>query len=195
MTGLDLHNGSQTVNSTTYSTALYATVANSIIRQHVEFYCGGACDKGGSSVTRPLFLYLPHQAVHVGNVPEPSHPEYALDQAPMEYIEKFAHVEDAMRRNLSAMVLAMDEAAGNVTASLKVHGLWNDTVFIMSTDNGGPTGDRASNYPLNGGKGTLWQGGVRGIGFIAGGNLAQFGFQGLPRVSYSLIHISDCASQ
>eukprot|EP01047_Picozoa_sp_COSAG01_P041737 COSAG01_NODE_3598_length_5891_cov_36.754662_9_plen_31_part_00 len=29
----------------------------------------------------------------------------------------------------------MDEAAGNVTRSLEVHGLWDDTLFIMSTDN------------------------------------------------------------
>lgn len=53
----------------------------------------------------------------------------------------------------------------------------------------GPTNKRASNWPLKGGKGSLWQGGVRGIGFIAGGDLASFGFMGLPRVSHSLIHI------
>ena len=37
----------------------------------------------------------------------------------------------------------------------------------------------------------MWQGGVRGVGFIAGGDLASFGFSGLPRVSHSLLHISD----
>ena len=55
-------------------------------------------------MAKPLFLYLPHQAVHVGNAAEDSHPSYALDQAPIEYIERYAWVEDVERRNLSAMV-------------------------------------------------------------------------------------------
>ena len=56
--------------------------------------------------------------------------------------------------------------------------MWNDTLFIFSTDNGGPTKEMASNYPLKGGKAQLWEGGVRGVGFVAGGDLARFGFEG-----------------
>ena len=84
--------------------------------------------------TKPLFLYLPYQAVHVGNKPTPAHPEYGLDQAPAHYIEPYSAVADAQRRNLSGMVAAMDEAAGNVTDALKLHGLWDNTLFIFSTD-------------------------------------------------------------
>jgi arylsulfatase B/arylsulfatase I/J len=189
VTGLDLHNGSKVVNSSEYSTTLYTTEAHRIIAAHAaEHGVGGVGADGRVAMTKPLFLYLPHQAVHVGNIAEASHPEYAKDQAPAEYIAKFAHVEDEQRRNLSAMVNCMDEAAGNVTDSLQAHGLWQDTILIVSTDNGGPTGERASNYPLHGGKGSLWQGGVRGIGFVAGGDLASFGFGGFPRISHSLIH-------
>ena len=228
VTGLDLHNGTEVANSSEYSTTLYTTEADRIIAAHAAQHGIGSASAAGGRVrmTKPLFLYLPHQAVHVGNLPEDSHPEYSRDQAPAEYIERFQHIEDEQRRNLSAMVFAMDEAAKNVTDSLKTHGLWQvrdfptrptsatltssdvlwrpdvtrglialhfrqETIFIASTDNGGPTGQRASNYPLNGAKGSLWQGGVRGMGFVAGGDLTSLGFENFPRVSTSLIHVSD----
>ena len=181
VTGLDLHRGAANINISKYSTVMYTEEAARIVREHAETFAASV----------PLFLYLPHQAVHVGNKPESSHPEYALDQAPQEYINRYSWVTDERRRNLSAMITVMDEAAGNITSVLKEVDMWNDTLFIMSTDNGGPTAQMASNYPLRGGKGTLWEGGVRGIGFLTGGNLAQFGIKNVPRVSRGLLHVSD----
>ncbi len=64
-------------------------------------------------------------------------------------------------------------------------------MFKFSTDNGGPVSQKASNYPLRGGKGTLWEGGVRGIGFVTGGNLSHVGVGGAPRISNALAHITD----
>mmetsp|Transcript_28692 Transcript_28692/g.86135 ORF Transcript_28692/g.86135 Transcript_28692/m.86135 type:complete len:491 (-) Transcript_28692:234-1706(-) len=191
VTGLDLHRDKAPANSSRYSTVLYTDEADAVISGHAAKYAVGDRINGRVPMSKPMFLYLPHQAVHVGNVPTETHPEYALDQVPMRYLEPYMHVANVQRRNLSGMVSAMDEAAGNVTNSLKAAGMWKDTIFIFSTDNGGPQGDQASNYPLRGGKGSLWQGGVRGIGFVAGGDLASFGFTGLPRVSYALMHVSD----
>ena len=52
----------------------------------------------------------------------------------------------------AAMVSAMDDAIGNVTATLHEQGLLNNSIIIFSTDNGGPAGgfdmNYASNYPL-----------------------------------------------
>eukprot|EP00035_Acanthoeca_spectabilis_P010021 m.176584 g.176584 ORF g.176584 m.176584 type:complete len:527 (-) comp14903_c0_seq4:1937-3517(-) len=189
VTGLDLHNGREVFNSTEYSTIFYTDEASAVIAAHAAKY---AVSSQGDRVTMstPLFLYLPYQAVHVGNKPEISHPEYGLNQAPQWYVDMYADVADPARRNLSAMITVMDEAAGNVTAALQTAGMWKDTIFIFSTDNGGPL-PTSSNYPLFGGKGSLWQGGVRGVGFVCGGDLASFGFGNLPRLSHVLIHVSD----
>lgn len=52
-----------------------------------------------------------------------------------------------------------------MTASLKAHGMLEDTLIVFTTDNGGPAdnfnGNMACNWPLRGTKRTLWEGGVR----------------------------------
>ena len=50
------------------------------------------------------------------------------------------------------MVSALDDAVGNITASLKAKKMLDNTVIIFSTDNGGPANgfdmNHASNWPL-----------------------------------------------
>lgn len=126
VSGWDLHRNRVTItNSTLYSTTLYTAEAGRLIAAHAQQLHNN---------TKPLFLYLPYQAVHVGNKPTSAHPEYGLDQAPAHYIKPYHAITDVQRRNLSGMVAAMDEAVGNVTTSLKSHGLWGNTLFIFSTD-------------------------------------------------------------
>ncbi len=57
-----------------------------------------------------------------------------LTKAPQDWIAKYDWVADIQRRNLSAMVGIMDQAAGNVTDALKSVGLWHDTIFVVSFD-------------------------------------------------------------
>jgi arylsulfatase A-like enzyme len=60
------------------------------------------------------------------------------------------------------MVAAEDEAIGKIIAAIEATGRRKNTLFVFSSDNGGPAPGRVtSNGPLRAGKGTLYEGGVR----------------------------------
>eukprot|EP00049_Salpingoeca_infusionum_P023044 m.10096 g.10096 ORF g.10096 m.10096 type:complete len:582 (-) comp5526_c0_seq1:2336-4081(-) len=102
----------------------------------------------------PLFLYLAYQAVH--------HPL----QAPDSYTAKFNDVfKDPNFRIYAGMVACLDDGIGRVMRAIKEAGIWDDTVIIFTSDNGGSVEqefeDGARNYPLRGGKHSIFEGGVR----------------------------------
>lgn len=51
-----------------------------------------------------------------------------------------------------------------------IQGMWEDTVFIFASDNGGSAVVGGDNGPLRGGKGFLYDGGLRAPAFIHFGN-------------------------
>jgi arylsulfatase A-like enzyme len=62
------------------------------------------------------------------------------------------------------MVEAMDLAVGKVMAKLDELGLRENTIVIFTSDNGGLStseGWPTSNLPLRGGKGWMYEGGIR----------------------------------
>ena len=73
----------------------------------------------------PTFVYAAFQSVH-----EPL-------QAPDEAIARYSEALGKHRRIYAAMVSVLDEAVGMVEKSYKDAGIWEQTITIFTTDNGG----------------------------------------------------------
>ncbi|EEC11891.1 arylsulfatase B precursor, putative, partial [Ixodes scapularis] len=128
--------------------------------------------------SQPLFLYLAYQSVH-GPL-----------EAPEENIMKFPYIGEENRTIFAGAVDALDQSVGEVLETLYEADMLDNTIIVLSTDNGGlPFGvqsNRGYNFPLRGAKGTLWEGGTRGSAFIWSPLLNQN-----RRVSDQMLHITD----
>lgn len=120
---------------------------------------------------RPFFAYLPFYSVHT--------PLMARADLQRKYEEKRARLglpatwgrEDFSDVRLvqehavyAGMVDAMDQAVGKVLAKLDELGLRDNTLVIFTSDNGGLStaeGWPTSNLPFRGGKGWMYEGGIR----------------------------------
>ena len=122
--------------------------------------------------TKPFFLYFASLAPH------------APYQAPKAEEDEYAStIQDPTRRTYAAMITSLDDQVGRIVAALEQRSLRENTLIIFSSDNGGPRSavvasgahskeEReaggvkqeslpASNGELRGGKGSLYEGGVR----------------------------------
>eukprot|EP00051_Salpingoeca_urceolata_P006709 m.88780 g.88780 ORF g.88780 m.88780 type:complete len:641 (-) comp14955_c0_seq1:114-2036(-) len=93
----------------------------------------------------PFFLYLPFQAVHTPYNPVP-------------------HWNN---NTYYGMLWDADVWVGNLIARLKAKGMWDNTLIVYSSDNGGV--EQGINYPLRGEKHSNWEGGMRTTAFVSGG--------------------------
>lgn len=80
-------------------------------------------------------------------------------------------------------------------ALLKKRQMWENTLVVFQTDNGGPsfTGSKhtANNYPHKGSKMSNWEGGIRGNAFVSGGFLARKAPQRVGSKLEGYTHICD----
>jgi len=120
---------------------------------------------------KPLFLYFAHQELHLP-LEGPPEPEYSENCKAL----KTSDPNGLHRHTLCTMMNRLDKAVGDFADMLKAKGMWEDTILWVTTDNGGMTqyvqdfpASASSNFPLRGGKATLFEGGVRGVSFVTGG--------------------------
>lgn len=147
--GFDWHRDDKECRDEGYSTHLIAKESVRLIKER--------------DAKKPLFLYVPFNAVH------------APHQVPDEYLKPYSHLK-GNRQKYAGMLAAMDEAVGQIAAAIDEAGMKKNTLFIFSSDNGGPNpGQITDNGPLRAGKGTLYEGGTRVVAFAAWEGVIQPG--------------------
>jgi arylsulfatase A-like enzyme len=115
---------------------------------------------------KPFFLYVPYTAVHLPvNEPE-------------EWLEKVPDtITSEIGRHYAACIMHLDDSVGKIRAELDRRGLTENTILVFTSDNGGSTATNntqpyppddspsgkvpASNAPLRGEKGSIYEGGIR----------------------------------
>lgn len=98
---------------------------------------------------KPFFLFLSYNAPHTPM------------QATQKYLDRFAHIDDKLRKTYAAMVSAVDDGVGRVLNTLDDLDLADETLVFFLSDNGGATNNGSRNSPLRDHKGTLYEGGLR----------------------------------
>jgi arylsulfatase I/J len=128
--------------------------------------------------------------VHASQAPDGFKPPHynACERGP-EIKKKFRAVQ-------RGMLACVDEGVANLTQALEQNryqaggqtvSMWERTLMLFTSDNGAPSRLAGNNYPLRGGKATLFEGGMRVLAFVAGGFLPP----SAPRRVDALLHAAD----
>lgn len=107
---------------------------------------------------QPFFLYMAHYAIHV-----PIDKDMRFYQ---KYIDKGMGPKEAA---YAALIEGMDKSLGDLMDWLEKNQQADNTIIIFMSDNGGLAAEpgwrdgtiHTQNYPLNSGKGSLYEGGIR----------------------------------
>ncbi len=132
----------------------------------------------------PLFLFLSWSSPHS---PSQSPKRNYLANTGLTKVLRMGQCLERLRIKHSGMMNAVDKAHESIVGALKAKNMWQDTILIFMSDNGGHnelkgisksgntrdcnahgpnTVKSGSNWPLRGGKFTHWEGGIRSVGFV-----------------------------
>ena len=121
-----------------------------------DYYTDQAVKVIENNRNRPFFLYLAHWGIH-----------NPLQAARADY-DALSHIEDHRLRVYSAMIRAVDRSVARVTQALEENGLTDNTLIILTSDNGGAgyIGLPNVNKPYRGWKLNHFEGGTH-VPFMA----------------------------
>jgi uncharacterized sulfatase len=121
-----------------------------------DYYSNEAVKVIEANRNQPFFLYLAHWGIH--------NPIQALKS---DY-DAFSQIEDPNLRTYSAMIHALDRGIGQVMEALEANGLADNTIVILTSDNGGAGYIELSNInkPYRGWKLNHFEGGIH-VPFMA----------------------------
>jgi len=105
-----------------------------------------------TSSDHPMFMYFAHSGVHTPT------------QAPDEYVALYPNLDEHRATYLGQMS-QVDDTIKAVVEALKSKGMYDESVIIMQSDNGGEF-NAGENYPLRGSKCSVYEAGVRTPAFF-----------------------------
>jgi len=123
----------------------------------------------------PFFLYLAYHAVH--------HPFQPKPELLQKYEQKVRSGTDGRNIEYAATVEAVDQNIARLDTALAELGLKENTIVVFTSDNGG---NRQNVAPLNGSKGSLYEGGLRVPAAIWGPSIRSFHTSDTPFLSMDI---------
>jgi len=135
------------------------------------------------SDSRPLFMYIAYQSVHIPHDEPPLSLYDASDHWKLENVSKYNY-----RENFGKTLVAMDNSIKKMMDHVEAMGLSDTTILAVASDNGGCPGDGSNNMPFRGGKFQSFEGGVHVPAFIWSGAMAS-DMKGT--TEYGLMHAVD----
>ena len=142
--------------------------------------------KASRDAGQPFFVQLSWNALHAS--------ENALEATLAKYARLTGGSADDKRTSIAAITEDLDTGVGRVLDSLDRLGLAGTTYVISMSDNGaggggggGGGGGRGRRDGLGGGKGTVWEGGVRVPFIVRGPGVAANSWCDVPVVGWDLL--------
>lgn len=122
-------------------------------------------------VDEPLFLFYSARGSHTNLTAPEETIQRIRDSCELPDSPFPGQCNNQERWLMLAMMQTVDEAIGAVVDKLKAKGMYDNSLIVLQSDNGGPIGvlTGGNNFPLRGGKGSSWEGGFRVGSFLSGG--------------------------